>query len=115
MYKKTLCTAALVLGAASFAFAAPPPGNSKAGKVQYDKHCKMCHGMKGEGNPGMEKMLKVKMLPLGSKEVQAKSDAALKKDITEGTGKMRGVKGLTDAQVGDIIAYIRTLGKSGKK
>jgi mono/diheme cytochrome c family protein len=115
MYKKWLCTAALILGAAGVAWAAPPPGNAKEGKVQYDKHCKMCHGMNGEGNPGIAKMMKVKLLPLGSKEVQAKSDAALKKDIVEGVGKMRPVKGLTDAQVGDIIAYIRELGKAEKK
>jgi mono/diheme cytochrome c family protein len=30
------------------------------------------------------------------------------KDITQGTGKMKPVK-ITDAQVKDVIAYVRTL------
>jgi mono/diheme cytochrome c family protein len=114
MRKTWLYTAALVLGAASFAFAAPPQGNAKEGKTLYDQHCKMCHGPHGEGNQAMAKMMKVKMLPLGSKEVQAKSDAQLKKDITEGVGKMSPVKGLSGKQVDDIIAFVRTLGKGHK-
>lgn len=111
MYKNWLCTAALVVGAAGFAWAAPPPGSAKEGKAVYDQHCKMCHGMNGEGNPGIAKMMKVTLKPLGSKEVQAKSDAELKKYITDGVGKMKGVKGLSDAQVNDVIAYVRELGK----
>lgn len=115
MRKTWLYTAVLVLGAASFAWAAPPPGSAKAGKVVFDQHCKACHGPNGEGNPAIAKMMHVKMLPLGSKEVQAKSDAQLKKDITEGIGKMAGVKGLSGKQVNDVVAFIRELGKTKKK
>lgn len=111
---KWLYTAALILGAASFAWAAPQ-GNAKEGKTVYDHSCKSCHGMNGEGNESLAKMMKAKILPLGSKEVQSKSDAQLKKDITEGVGKMPAVKNLSDKQVDDVIAYIRELGKSHKK
>ncbi len=109
-----LYTAALVLGAASFAFATPPPGSAKEGKAVFAQHCQMCHGDHGQGNPSLAKMMHVKMLPLGSKQVQAKSDAQLKKDITQGYKKMSPIRGLSAKQVDDVIAYIRELGKSGK-
>ena len=114
MQHKVLCAAALILGAASFAWAVPP-GNAKDGQAVYNQSCKGCHGPNGEGNPMMEKMMHAKMLPLGSKAVQAKSDAQLKKDITDGVGKMPAMKSLSAKQVDDVVAYIRELGKSGKK
>jgi len=49
---------------------------------------------------------------LGSKEVQAKTDDQLKKDTTAGIGKMQPVKGLSDTQFPDLIAFLRTLAKS---
>ncbi len=114
MRKSWIYAAALLLGAASFAFAAPPPGNAKEGKMVFEQHCKMCHGEHGEGNPSIAKMMHVKMLPLGSKKVQAKSNAQLKKDITEGYGKMSAIHGLSNKQVDDVIAYIRELGHAKK-
>jgi cytochrome c1 len=50
------------------------------------------------------------MKHLGSKEVQAKKDADLKKDIVEGNGKMKPVK-LTDEEAANVIAFLRTLKK----
>jgi len=63
----------------------------------------------GEGKEAMAKMLKVELRHLGSKEVQGKKDEELHKDITEGTGKMKPVKGLTDAELTNLLAYLRTL------
>jgi hypothetical protein len=54
-------------------------------------------------------MMKVEIPALGSKEVQAKSDAELKKVITEGKGKMKPVAGLSAKQVDNVVAFIRTL------
>jgi hypothetical protein len=48
---------------------------------------------------------------LGSKEVQAKSDADWKKEISEGIGKMKAVKLASDADMANLIAYMRTLKK----
>lgn len=79
------------------------------GKEVYNAKCKSCHGESGQGNPAIAKMMKVEMRPLGSKEVQAASDADLKKIITEGKGKMRPVAGLSAKQVDDVIAFVRTL------
>jgi hypothetical protein len=54
-------------------------------------------------------MMKVEIPALGSKEVQSKSDAELKKAITEGKGKMKPVAGLSAKQVDDVVAFVRTL------
>ncbi len=90
--------------------AALAAGDASAGKAVYDKSCKTCHGAEGQGNPGIAKMLKVTLRHLGSKEVQAKSDADLKKEATAGTGAMKPVS-LSAKQADDVVAFVRTLKK----
>ncbi len=87
----------------------PASAGPSEGKEVFAKSCKACHGAEGQGNPGLAKMLKVEIPALGSKDVQAKSDAELKKVITEGKGKMKPVAGLSGKQVDDVVAFVRTL------
>ena len=48
----------------------------------------------------------------GSADIQKMSDADLTAAITSGKGKMPAYKGkLTDAQIKDMVSYIRTLKK----
>ncbi len=82
-----------------------------AGKDIYLKKCKACHGEDGHGNEGMAKVLKTTITPLELSEVQGKSDADLKMVITQGKGKMKPVAGLSDADVANVIAFVRTLKK----
>ena len=103
-------TVLLALASAIPAFGAGK-ADATAGKDTYMKKCNMCHGPDGAGKEAIEKMLKVEMKPLGSKEVQALSDADVKKIITEGKGKMKPVGGLSDAEVANVIAFVRTLAK----
>jgi mono/diheme cytochrome c family protein len=84
-------------------------GDAAAGKDLYMKKCKTCHGADGQGNPGVAKLLNVTFKPLGSEEIQKKSDAEFKKIITEGKDKMKPVKDLSDADMDNIIAFVRTL------
>ena len=86
-------------------------GNAEAGKALYDKKCASCHAKDGAGNPGIAKALKVELRHLGSKEVQAQKDEELKKFITDGTEKKKPVKGLSDDEIANVIAYVRTLKK----
>ncbi len=83
--------------------------DAAAGKAAYAKACKSCHGPDGAGNPAVAKMMKVEMKPLGSKDVQAKSDDELKAVITKGAGKMKPITSLSDDQASAVVAFIRTL------
>jgi hypothetical protein len=51
------------------------------------------------------------MKDLKSAEVQAKSDADIKKIIDEGIGKMKPIKTVTGADADNVVAFIRTLKK----
>lgn len=92
-----VCAVFLALGA-SQAF-----GGATEGKALYEAKCQKCHKADGAG------MAAMKMRALGSAEVQAKSDADLKKDAM-GFGKMPK-QAITEAQAADLVAYIRTLKK----
>jgi len=82
-----------------------------AGKDVFAKKCASCHGAAGEGKETIAKMFQVEMKPLSGKEIQAKSDADLKKTILEGTGKMKPVKDVDAKSADDIVSYLRTLAK----
>jgi len=84
-------------------------GDAARGKELF-KRCAACHGDSGEGREAIAKMFGVTMHPLSSKEVQSLNDAALKKVILEGKGKMMPLK-LSDVEVEDVIAFVRTLKK----
>ena len=85
--------------------------DTAAGKELFGKKCASCHGASGEGKESVAKMLKAEIHNLGSKEVQAKSDADLKKNILEGMGKMKAVKDIDAKGADDIVAYLRTFAK----
>lgn len=97
-------TLAILVVAAGFTFAGAPDG-----KTVFESKCQPCHGPNGEGKESIAKMYKVEMHPLGSKEIQAKSDDEIKTTITQGHGKMKPVNGLNDKQIADVIAFVRTL------
>lgn len=83
------------------------------GKATFAAKCQSCHGPNGEGKPAIAKMMRVTILPLGSKEVQCKTDADLMKIITMGQGKMRRVAGLSDIEAADLVAFMRSMDLSG--
>jgi cytochrome c553 len=88
-------------------------GDAAKGKTLFGR-CTMCHGAAGEGNQAIAKAYGVTMPVFGSKEVQSLDDAAIKKVIIDGKGKMQPVK-LSDGEMDDIIAFVRTLKKPSPK
>lgn len=78
------------------------------GKATFAAKCQSCHGPNGEGKPAIAKMFNVTIHPLGSKEVQSKSDAEIKKIILMGQGKMKPIA-VSNSEADDIVAFIRTL------
>ncbi len=92
------------------ALALPPMAAAQSAADTYKAKCQGCHGPGGVPSEGMAKSMGLK--PLGGADVQGMSDADLTGAIANGKGKMKGFKGtLTDAQIKDMVAYIRTLKK----
>ena len=96
---------------AGLAAAAGWAADAKAGQAVYDRSCRSCHGADGAPNPAIAKAMNVQMLDLKSSEVQSKSDADLKKAVTDGQGKMRPIPSVTGAALDNVTAYIRSLKK----
>jgi mono/diheme cytochrome c family protein len=99
--------AAVILLAASVAgpaFAQAPGADS------YKAKCAMCHGADGLAATPAGKSMKV--LSFKAPEMVKASDAQFIAATKNGKGKMPGYAGkLTDAQIKDVISYIRTLQK----
>src|SRR5262245_45807619 len=108
---KSVSAIVALIAALLFAASAFAAGDAAAGKEVFSKKCASCHGAAGEPKDSIAKTLKVQMQHLGSKEVQAKSDADLKKPILEGSGKMKPVAGIDAKAADDIVAFVRTLKK----
>ena len=85
--------------------------DASAGKEVFQKRCSMCHGADGAGNTPMAKVAKLTIPNLASKEVQELSDADLQKVITQGKDKMKPVKGLSETDLANLVAYVRTFAK----
>jgi mono/diheme cytochrome c family protein len=109
--KKAAVLAVAVILSVAFSGMTAGKGDAAKGKALYAKRCGTCHGPEGEPKEAVAKMMKVEIPHIGSKEVQAKSHDDLKKVVTAGQGKMKGVTGLSDADVGDLVAFMRTLAK----
>jgi cytochrome c6 len=77
----------------------------------FKAKCSTCHAADGSGSTQMGKTLGAP--DLQSDEVQKKTDVQLIDAITNGVGKkMPAYKGkLTDAQIKDLVGYIRGLAK----
>ena len=105
---RTLITLSILCGvSAASAIAA----DAKAGQMVYNRACKACHGADGTPNMAIAKMQKVEMKDLKTAEVQGVSDAEMKTIITDGRGKMKPIRGLTAADVDNVVAYVRSLKK----
>jgi cytochrome c6 len=105
--KKQIRTAALMLLAISFAGTAF--AQTSAADL-YKAKCAMCHGADGLATTPTAKSFKV--LSFKDPTMLSASDAQFITSTKDGKGKMPAYKDkLTDAQIKDVIAFIRTLQK----
>ncbi|MGD0095259.1 MAG: cytochrome c [Terracidiphilus sp.] len=94
----------LVISMAGPAFSQAP------GAEAYKAKCAMCHGADGIAATPIGKSMKV--LSFKDPTMIKASDAQFIASTENGKGKMPAYKGkLTDAQISDVIKYIRTLQK----
>ncbi|HVT99143.1 MAG TPA: cytochrome c [Acidobacteriaceae bacterium] len=100
-------TAAMILLAASIA---APAFAQSAGADTYKAKCAMCHGPDGTASTPAGKAMKT---PSFKDPASVKStDADLIAVTKNGKGKMPAYAGkLTDAQIKEVVSYIRTLQK----
>ena len=98
-------TASVILLAASIA---GPAFAQTSGADAYKAKCAMCHGADGLAATPMGKNLK--MLSFKAPEMVKAPDAQFIASTKNGKGKMPAYNGkLTDAQIKDVVSYIRTL------
>jgi cytochrome c6 len=89
---------------------AVPAIAQQTGEATYKAKCAMCHGADGTGNTPIGKNMKLRSFK-SLEDIKA-ADAELAKQTKDGVGKMQGYAGkLTDAQIEDVVTYIRTLQK----
>ena len=109
---RTLCRLIVTVIVVLAATHAPAhAADAAAGKELYLKKCKTCHGEDGNGTPAMLKTFGDKLQPLGSAAVQGLDDAALAKAFRAGARHGSVEKSVSDADLGNLIAFIRTLKK----
>ena len=78
--------------------------DATAGKYLFERHCAVCHGIEGKGGrgPGLNRV----------QLAQATDDAALKSVISDGISPdMPAGWFLTDEDVANLAAYVRSLSK----
>ena len=93
----------MIASTASTAFA-------QSGADTYKAKCQMCHAADGSGDTPAGKSTKVH--PFTAPDVVKMSDDDLVGITKKGKNKMPAYAGkLTDAQITDVVAYIRTLQK----
>ncbi len=85
-------------------------------KALYEKDCAKCHGADGKGETKMGKKLGAKDYTDPKVQSEMKDDAAIKaikdglKD-KEGKVVMKPAEGMSDAEIKDLVAYMRTFKK----
>jgi mono/diheme cytochrome c family protein len=106
----------LIAAVAGLTFAATQPAHAAEGKAVWQKACAKCHGPDGKGDTPMGRRLEIR--DLTDPKVQASfTDAIAVKDVKEGVTvdgrkKMPAYADtLTQAQIKDVVAYLRTFKK----
>jgi cytochrome c6 len=99
--------AAVVFGLLVFAGPSNAQGN---GEKVYKAKCAGCHGPDGAGATAAGKAMKAR--DFCSDEVKKESDAEWTDIVSKGKNKMPSFSGkISDADIKDVVAYIRSLCK----
>jgi mono/diheme cytochrome c family protein len=90
--------------------ALPVAMHAQSGAATYQAKCQMCHAADGSGGTPAGKAMKA--ISFSSPELLKASDAQFIASTKNGKGKMPAfATKLSDAEIKDTIAYVRTLQK----
>jgi cytochrome c6 len=99
----------MLFSVSNLAWSADSPG-----ETTFKSKCVLCHGADGSGNTPLGKQLQA--ANLHSQDVQKRSNAELHKIVHDGQTNMPAfAEQLSDDEITQVIKYVRTFGKSGKK
>src|SRR5690242_3713106 len=102
-------TTVILLGLLAFPCAlAGSQGNATAGKAVFMDQCAICHGADASGRTPVAKSLGVMIPDYRSKQVHTLTDQEIRKVITEGKGSMPPVGNLSEGDITNLIAFIRS-------
>jgi mono/diheme cytochrome c family protein len=100
----------VLLGVVCLAGTAVRGQDAANGEKVYKAKCASCHGPDGKGETAAGKATKAR--DICSADVKKETDAAWSEIIVKGKNKMPPYdKKITDAEVKDVIAYMRSLCK----
>jgi len=102
-------SAVMLFSVSNLAWSADSPGGTT-----FKSKCVLCHGADGTGNTPLGKQLQA--ADLHSPDVQKRTNAELHKIVHDGQTNMPAFADqLSDEEITQVIKYVRTFGKSGKK
>ena len=84
--------------------------DAAAGKALYMKKCRVCHGVDGTASAALQKA-NPNLKAFSSAEFQALKDAEIKKKITDLPKHKIPARGLTETDLDNLVAFLRTLKK----
>ena len=95
---------------ALLATAVAVPVFAQSGESTFKAKCAMCHGADGLATGPMGKMMNIPSVK--SPDFKKLTESEMVADTTNGKAKMPAYKGkLTDAQIKEVVAYMRSLEK----
>ena len=89
-------------------------GDKNKGEQVSQQYCQVCHGPQGKGDGPVGMSLKPPPANLASEKVKSKPDSELLNTIRKGragTAMPGWENDLSEQQINDVIAHVRTLSK----
>ncbi len=89
----------------------PSADDFTSAKIHFRNRCQSCHGADGKGNQAMAKALLTTIPDLTSKDMAERRDSEFLEALSKGRGKMPPQTGLSDKELKDLVAYVRSFSK----